>query len=136
VPVELYGSRVRSLLYLRQEVTGESSTFTGTWISGNDTQSYMMTSGLLALPNPQGQVFKTAKLYFVILRTPGVEVPTKQPGSFVDNLEVIISWSTKFMDKLVDSLVGTGAGKILGDILAKLMALIAALRGMGTPYFS
>ena len=136
VPVELYGSRVRSMLYLRQEVTGESSTFTGTWISGNDTQFYIMTSGLLALPNPDGQVFKTARLYFIVLRTPDVEVPAKQTGNFVDNLEVIISWSTKFVDKLIDNLVGTGAGKILGDILAKLMALIAALRGLGTPYFS
>ena len=136
VPFDMYGSRVRSLFYLRQEVTGESSTFTGSWIAGNDTQSYILTSGLIALPNPEGQSFKTARLCFVLLRTPDVNVPLGQPGNFVDDLNYIVGWSTKYFDKFLDSLIGTGVGKILSDILAKLMILIGAFRNLGTPYFS
>ena len=135
VPVDLYGSRVRSLFYLRQEVTGESSTFTGTWITGNGTQFYIMTSGLIALPNPEGQSFKTARLYYVVLRTPGGDVPEKQPGGYAANWDTFIAWSTKYWDRTITALVGTGAGHILAQILAKITILIANIRALGTPYF-
>ena len=135
VPVDLYGSRVRSLFYLRQEVTGESSTFTGSWLTGNDTQFFIMTTGLIALPNPEGQSFKTARLCFVVLRTPDVNVSLGQPGNFVDDLNYIVGWSTKYFNTLLDRLVGTGIGKILGEILSKIMILLANIRALGTPYF-
>ena len=135
VPVDLYGSRVRTQFYLRQEVTGESSTFTGTWITGNDTELYIVTSGTLALPNPEGEAFKTARLCFVLLRTPDVDVPQKQPGGFAADLDTFIAWSTKYFDRTLDSLVGSGVGKILGEILAKIMILIANIRALGAPYF-
>ena len=135
VPVDLYGSRVRSLFYLRQEVTGESSTFTGTWITGNDTQFYIVTSGLLALPNPEGQSFKTARLCYVVLRTPGGNVPEKQPGGFAADWDTFIAWSTKYADRTITALVGTGVGKVIAEILAKIMILIAHIRALGTPYF-
>lgn len=135
VPVDLYGSRVRSLFYLRQEVTGESSTFTGTWITGNDTQFYIMTSGLLSLPNPEGQSFKTARLCYVVLRTPGGDIPEKQPGSFAADLDTFIAWSTKYWDRTITALVGTGVGHIIAEILAKIMILLANIRALGTPYF-
>ena len=135
VPVDLYGSRVRTMFYLRQEVTGESSTFTGTWITGNDTQLYVMTSGLLALPNPEGQSFKTARLCFVVLRTPGGNVPDKPPGGFADDWDTFIAWSTKYADRTITALVGTGVGRIIAEILAKIMILIAHIRAMGTPFF-
>jgi hypothetical protein len=135
VPVDLYGSRERSLFYLRQEVTGESSTFTGTWITGNDTQFYILTSGLLALPNPEGQSFKTARLCYVVLRTPGGDIPEKQSGGFAADWDVFIAWSTKYADRTITALVGTGVGKIIAEILAKIMILIANIRALGTPYF-
>jgi len=135
IPVDLYGSRARSLFYLRQEVTGESSTFTGTWITGNDTQLYILTSGLLALPNPEGQSFKTARLYYVVLRTPGGEVPENQPGGFAANLDTFIAWSTKYADRAITALVGTGIGHVIAEIVAKIMTLIAQIRALGTPYF-
>lgn len=134
VPFDMYGSRVRSLFYLRQEVTGESSTFTGTWITGNDTEFYMVTSGLLALPNPEGQAFKTARVCFVLLRTPDVNVPLGEPSGFAADLDYITAWYTKYFDTFLDSLVGTGVGKILGEILAKIMILIANIRALGAPY--
>jgi hypothetical protein len=135
IPVDLYGSRVRSLFYLRQEVTGESSTFTGTWITGNDTQFYIMTSGLLALPNPEGQSFKTARLYYVVLRTPGGDVPEKQPGGYAADWDTFIAWSTKYWDRTITALVGTGVGHIIAEIIAKIMILIAQIRALGMPYF-
>ena len=135
VPVDLYGSRVRSLFYLRQEVTGESSTFTGTWITGNETQFYIMTSGLLALPNPEGQSFKTARLCFVVLRTSGGDIPEKQPGDFAADWDTFIAWSTKYWDRTITALVGTGVGHIIAEIIAKIMILIAQIRALGMPYF-
>jgi hypothetical protein len=134
IPFDMYGSRVRSLFYLRQEETGKSATFTGTWMDTDDGQPYIMTTGMIALPNPEGQAFKTARLLSVILRTPEVEVPAKQADGFAENIEVVVAWITKFFDKLLDSLVGTGAGQILGDVLAKLMVLVAAVRDAVTPY--
>jgi len=135
VPVDLYGSRVRSLFYLRQEVTGESSTFTGTWITGNDTQFYILTSGLLALPNPEGQSFKTARLYYLLLRTPGGDIPEKQPDGFAADLDTFIAWSTKYADRTITALVGTDVGRIIAEIIARIMTLIAQIRALGTPYF-
>jgi hypothetical protein len=134
IPYDMYGSRVRSLFYLRQEETGKSATFTGTWIDTDVGQPYIMTTGMIALPNPEGQAFKTARILSVILRTPEVEVPAKQADGFADNVEVMVAWITKFFDKLLDSLVGTGVGQILGDVLAKLMVLVAAVRDAVTPY--
>lgn len=135
VPVDLYGSRARTLFYLRQEVTGESSTFTGTWITGNDSQFYILTSGLLALPNPEGQSFKTARLCYVVLRTPGGDIPEKQPGGFAADLDNFIAWSTKYWDRTITALVGTGAGHILAQIIAKIMILLGQIRVLGTPFF-
>jgi hypothetical protein len=135
IPVDLYGSRVRTLFYLRQEVTGESSTFTGTWITGNDTQFYILTSGLLALPNPEGQSFKTARLYYLVLRTPGGDIPEKQPDGFAADWDTFIAWSTKYWDRTITALVGTGVGRIIAEIIAKIMILIANIRALGTPYF-
>jgi hypothetical protein len=137
IPVDMYGSRIRSLFYLRQEVTGESSTFTGTWIDSPDGQStYIMTSGLIALPNPEGQSFKTARLCFVLLRAEDVTVPLEPPAdTFAANLDYAIAWLTKYTDRLLDALVGTGVGQILSEILAKIMILLASIRALGTPYF-
>ncbi len=134
VPCDMYGSRVRSLFYLRQEETGKSATFTGTWMDTDEGQPYIMTTGIIALPNPEGQVFKTARLLSIILRTPEVEVPVKHADGFAENVEVIVAWFTKFFDRLLDSLVGTGVGQILSDILARLMVLIAEVRALITPY--
>jgi hypothetical protein len=135
ITVDLYGSRVRSLFYLRQEVTGESSTFTGSWLTGNDTQLYIMTSGLLALPNPEGQSFKTTRLYYVVLRTPGGDIPEKQPDGFAADWDTFIAWSTKYWDRTITALVGTGVGHIIAEIIAKIMILIAQIRALGMPYF-
>lgn len=136
IPIDIYGSKVRSLFYLRQEVTGESGTFTGTWIKqDNNTQFYMVTTGLIAIPNPEGSAFKTARLCFVLLRTPDVVVPLGEPDGFVADLDYIIGWLTALTDRFISAFVGTGVGKIVGEILAQLMIIIAGVRELGITYF-
>ncbi len=133
ITLDMYGSRVGSLLYLREEVTGKSASFKGTWL-GTGNQTYIAMSGTLALPNPDGQVLKTARLCFVFLRTPDVEVPLTEPGSFVQDMESMLTRFIKLVDKLVDSLIGTGFSDILSSILTKVAVLLAHLRALGTPY--
>jgi hypothetical protein len=134
IPLDMYGSRLRSLFYLRQEVTGKSATFEGTWIDGGNSSYYVSTTGVVALPNPSGTALKTARLCFAVLRTPDVAVTLTEPGSFVGDLESMVTRSAKFVDSVLDSLIGTGIRQTLGNILTKLATLAAGLRGTGTPY--
>jgi len=134
IELDMYGSRVRSLFYLRQEITGKSASFEGIWIDAGDGQYYISTTGMIALPNPEGEVLKTAKLCFVVLRTPEVDVPLTEPGSFVEDIDSMITRFAKFVDRLLDSLIGTGLREILNSILASIATLVAALRELGVPY--
>jgi len=132
ITLDMYGSRVRSLFYLREEVTGLSVTLDGTWLSGN--QTYIAMAGVISLPNPSGTSLKTAKICSLFLRTSGVEVPLTEPGTFVDDLESMLSRFVKFIDTIITALIGTGFSSILSSILAKLAVLMANLRGLGIPY--
>ena len=82
----------------------------------------------------EGEVFETAKLYVLQLKTPDVIIQNKEPGSFVEDLEYLITKFTKFMDDLIDELMLTDFAEILGNVLAKLMVLLAEVRGMVGPY--
>jgi hypothetical protein len=130
IELDMYGSRVRSLFYLRQEITGKSVSLSGSWIDANGGNStYIYTSGVIALPNPDGTALKTSKLCFIILRTPDVEVPCCAEGEgFVGDVESIVTRFTRLIDKLWDSLIGTGFGEMLSSILSQLAVMIAAIR--------
>jgi hypothetical protein len=134
IDIDLHGSRVRSLFYLSQEVTGKSVTLVGVWEDAPDNQYYIMTQGWIALPSLPGSTMKTARLCYVVLRTPDVEVPTREPGSFVDDVEYMLMRMVKFLDMLLNSLIGTGFGNTLGAIWAKILVLLRALRELGVPY--
>ncbi|MBE0480231.1 MAG: fibronectin type III domain-containing protein [Dehalococcoidia bacterium] len=134
IELDMYGSRVRSLFYLSEEITGKSLTLTGTWIDTANNQSYVMATGFLGLPNPDGEVFKTARLGMALLRTSDVDVQLRDPVDFVSNVNYVIGWFTKYFDRVLDALVGTGVGQIISDIMAKLMIIIAGIRALGTPY--
>lgn len=134
IALDMYGSRVRSLFYLRQEVTGKSASFEGTWIDAGGGQYYILTEGMIALPNPGGEGLKTARICSVVLRTPDVVVPLGDLGSFVEDVESMLTRFVRFIDNLLDSLMGLGLREILGDILTRIAILLAALRGLGTPY--
>jgi len=133
IELDMYGSRSRSLFYLHQEVTGKSVSLAGTWIDGGNG-TYISATGSVALPNPGGDEFKTARLCFVVLRTPDVDVPLTAPGgSFVQNLEAMITRIASFVDVFLDWMAG-GFVETVSKVFFQLTQLVAALRGTGTPY--
>ena len=128
VTLDLHGSRVRSLFYLRQEAIGRSASLSGSWIDVAGGEYYIYTNGVVALPNPEGDVLKTAKLCFVILRTPDVEVPCSEGEGFVADVESIVTRFTRLVDKLWDSLIGTGFGELMGSLLTQIAVMLVAIR--------
>jgi hypothetical protein len=135
ISLDMYGNRARLVFYLRQEATGKSVNLEGTWIvnaAGNET--YIGMAGWVALPNPEGEALKTARTCFVVLRTPNVEVPLTEPGSFTQDLDSMLSRFVKLVDSVVNSLIGTGFAGILSSILSKIAVLLAHLRALGIPY--
>lgn len=131
IDVSIYGSKIRSLFYLRQEVEGKSVSFKGIWLTWDDGQ-YLSTLGRITFP--EGEVFKTAKVYLLQLRTPGGEIPDREPDGFVNDLEYTITMFAKFIDGLIDKLMLTDFVDILGSVLAKIMVLVAGARELGVPY--
>jgi hypothetical protein len=128
VDVDLYGNRVRSIFYLSQETTGKSINLSGSWIDTESGEYYIYGSGMFLFPNPGGEVLKTARLCFVMLRTPGVDVPDPEGGSFIADMESIVARFTRLIDRLWDSLIGTGFRELLSSILAQLSIMLVALR--------
>ena len=137
ISLDMYGNRDRLLFYLRQEVTGKSVSFIGSWVinaTGNET--YIGMSGWAALPNPEGEALKTTRICFAVLRTPTVEVQLTELGSFAQDLDSILSRFVKFVDKTLDTLVGSGFSGILSEILQRIAVLLAHIRAAGIPYIT
>jgi len=135
ISLDMYGNRARLVFYLRQEATGKSVNLDGTWIvnaAGNET--YIGMAGWIALPNPQGEALKSARICFVVLRTPDVQVPITQPGAFAQDLDSMLTRFVKLVDSTLTSLVGTGFAGILSSILGKIAVLLTHLRALGVPY--
>jgi len=135
ISLDMYGNRAKLVFYLRQEVTGKSVNFEGTWIvnaAGNET--YIGMAGWVALPNPEGEALKTARICFVVLRTPTVEVPITDTGSFTQDLDSMVSRLVKLADNTLDGLVGSGFAGILSSILQRIALLLAHIRALGVPY--
>ncbi|MFC1847821.1 hypothetical protein ACFLXV_00715 [Chloroflexota bacterium] len=128
IDIEMYGNRVRSLFYLKQETTGKSITLSGSWIDTESGEPYIYASGGFALPNPEGESLKTARVGFVILRTPDVNVPDPERDGFVADMESIVARFTRLIDGLWDSLIGTGFRELLSGIISQLSIMIVALR--------
>jgi len=131
IDLDMYGSKVRSLFSSHQEEEGKSASFNGVWLTG-DGGDYL--SAWVRITLPHGEVFKTAKFYLLKLRTPGVEIPDRQPDGFVADLEYAIAMFTKFIDGLIDKLMLNGFADILGSVLTKMMVLLEAVRETGVPY--
>ncbi|HEY49337.1 MAG TPA: hypothetical protein G4O13_04755 [Dehalococcoidia bacterium] len=131
IALNMWGSKVRSLFQVRQSAERKSAHLWGVWLTW-DSSEYISGMGEITLP--EGEVFETAKLYVLQLKTPDVIIQNKEPGSFVEDLEYLITKFTKFMDDLIDELMLTDFAEVLGDVLAKLMVLLAEVRGMVGPY--
>jgi len=137
IPLDMYGNRARLVFYLRQEATGKSVSFVGSWVfnnTGNGT--YIGMSGWVALPNPEGEALKTTRICFAVLRTPTVEVQLTELGSFAQDLDSILSRFVKFVDKTLDTLVGSGFAGILSEILQRIAVLLAHIMAAGIPYIT
>jgi carbonic anhydrase len=131
IGLEMYGTKVRSFFSMGQDAERKSAGMSGVWMIGEDGQ-YLSTWGRITLP--EGRIFKTAKVYVLHLRTADVEIPEREPGGFVDDLEYILMVIIRFIDGLIDKLMLSDFAEILGKVLAKLMILLAAVRNMGIPY--
>jgi len=136
--LELRGTKVRSLFFLKQ-VTGRVqpviAEFEGSWISDNASlNDYVACEGRLAIPAPN----HVAKPYVFVLRTRDVDVPSREMGSYVSNIEYIIQRTTLCFDIVADRLAEGGAQikDLIGSVLTRAAVIVREARRMGTPYLT
>lgn len=133
--LELRGTKVRSLFFLKQVSGGEQpliAEIEGTWLADNAT-NYVACEGRLAVPAPN----HVAKPYIFVLRTADSDVPSRVPGNWVQNLEFIIGKSTLAFDRMADTLAQAGDDikELVGTVLTEIAVLFREVRRQGTPYF-
>lgn len=135
--LELRGTKTRSLFFLKQVLASEDNMrtdmlaeFEGTWLGETD---YVACEGRIILPAPN----HVGKPYFFLLRTVDTEIPARESGGWVGNLEFVIEKLTGAFDAAADEISSGGAliKKSLGELLAKVAIIARELRGTGIPYF-
>lgn len=132
--LELRGTKVRSLFFLKQVSGGEIpliAEFEGSWLGETD---YVACEGRILVPAPN----HIAKPYVFVLRTKGVDVPERDSGGWVGNLEFVIQRLTGAFD-IVANEISSGGSQIkqaLGDLLAKMAVVARELRNSGMPYLA
>ena len=132
--LELRGTRVRSLFFLKQVSGGDNpiiAEFEGTWLSETD---YVACEGRIAVPAPN----HVAKPYFFVLRTEDAEVPSRLTGDWVADADFIIGKLTSAFDTIADDLA-TGGSMIkenLGTLLTNIAVIAREVRNLGIPYLT
>lgn len=132
--LELRGTRVRSLFFLKQVSGGDNpiiAEFEGTWLSETD---YVACEGRIAVPAPS----HVAKPYFFVLRTEDAEVPSRLTGDWVADADFIIGKLTSAFDTIADELA-TGGSMIkenLGTLLTNIAVIAREVRNLGIPYLT
>jgi len=132
--LELRGTKVRSLFFLRQVSGGAEPLMVeieGTWIN---TDNYVACEGRLAIPAPN----HVAKPYFFVLRTTDASVSAGGGGGgWVEDWDFIIQKGTQAIDEVADRITQTGeeTKRLLGDVLTQLAVIVREARKLGTPYF-
>jgi len=131
--LELRGTKVRSLFFLRQVSGGAEplmAEFEGTWLS---TDNYVACEGRLAIPAPN----HVAKPYIFVLRTTDTSVTTGVPGGWVGDWDFIVRKSTLAFDEIADRISQSGeeVKQLLGDVLTQVAVIFREVRKLGTPYF-
>jgi len=131
--LELRGTKVRSLFFLRQVSGGAEpfmAEFEGTWLS---TDNYVACEGRLAIPAPN----HVAKPYIFVLRTTDTSVSTAEPGGWVGDWDFIVQKSTLAFDEIADRITQSGeeVKQLLGDVLTQVAVIFREVRKLGTPYF-
>jgi hypothetical protein len=132
--LELWGTRVRSLFFLKQVEGGTNplvAEFEGFWLAEND---YIACEGRLAITTPN----HTAQPYAFVLRTGGVDVPSREPGGWVGNIEFIIQKGVFALDRVGDRLAQGGVviKDLLGTVLTQVAVIVREVRKLGIPYIS
>jgi len=130
--LELRGTRVRSLFFLKQVSGGENpliAEFEGTWLSETD---YVACEGRIAITAPN----HAAKPYFFVLRTEDAELPSRLTGDWVANIDFMVGKLTSVFDTIADELSSGGSAiKVnLGDFLTNIAVLVREVRSLGVPY--
>jgi hypothetical protein len=132
--LELRGTRIRSLFFLKQVSGGEIpliAEFEGAWLSETN---YVACEGRIAIPAPN----HVAKPYFFILRTRDTDVPTRVTGNWVADVDFLVGEATSAMDNVADRLATGGAvvKQNLADFLTQVAVVIREVRGLGIPYLT
>jgi hypothetical protein len=131
--LELRGTKVRSLFFLRQVSGGAEplmAEFEGTWLSSDN---YVACEGRLAIPAPN----HVAKPYIFVLRTTDTSVTTGVPGGWVGDWDFVVRKSTLAFDEIADRISQSGEAvkQLLGDVLTQVAVIFREVRKLGTPYF-
>ncbi|MBN2098345.1 MAG: hypothetical protein JW753_01985 [Dehalococcoidia bacterium] len=132
--LELRGTRIRSLFFLKQVSGGDIpliAEFEGTWLSETD---YVACEGRIAVTAPN----HVAKPYFFVLRTEDAEMPSRLTGDWVANVDFMVGKLTSAFDSIADRLA-TGGLVIkdnLGDLLTNIAVIVREVRNLGIPYFA
>jgi hypothetical protein len=130
--LELLGTRVRSLFFLKQVEGGADpliAEFEGFWLAENN---YIACEGRLAITTPN----HAAQPYAFVLRTGGVDVPSREPGGWVEDIEFIIQKGALALDRVGDRLAQGGAviKDLLGTVLTGAAVLVREVRKLGAGY--
>jgi hypothetical protein len=130
--LELRGTRVRSLFFLKQVSGGDNpliAEFEGTWLSETD---YVACEGRIAIPAPN----HVAKPYFFVLRTEDTELPSRLTGDWVADIDFMVGKLTSAFDTIADQ-ISAGAPVMkqnLGDFLTSIAVIVREVRAWGVPY--
>lgn len=136
--LELRGTKMRSLFFLRQVAVAENATtaemiaeFEGTWLGETD---YVACEGRIAVPVPD----HFAKPYLFVLRTRGTEVPDRERGGWTANWEFTIGKLTGAFDDIANrlSVGGSLIKEATGDLLMQAAVIARELRSLGVPYLT
>jgi hypothetical protein len=132
--LELIGTRLRSLFFLKQ-VTGGDNTliaeFEGTWLSETN---YVACEGRIAISAPN----HVAKPYFFVLRTEDTELPDRLTGDWVADIDFMIGKLTSAFDTIADELAtgGSVVKENLGTLLTSIAVIAREVRSLGIPYIT
>ncbi|GAI93476.1 unnamed protein product, partial [marine sediment metagenome] len=104
------------------------------WNESGVDMHYLGYAGTIWLPH--GDVAKTVKPYYFLLRTPDAHIPAMGgfPGDYAGNLEYIIRWVVKGSDMLITELSDTNFWDVLGNVLDQATVIIREVRDELQPY--
>jgi len=123
--LELRGTKVRSLFFLKEVEGGDEpliAELEGSWL---EETNYVACEGRVAISIPN----HLAKPYLFVLRTPGVSIPDRESGGWVENVELLIQRGVGYIDILADNLSGqTEIKELLGTVLTQAAVIVREVR--------